>query len=162
MDQKTVLRVGQRLLQRTVFGNRFSPPIPLQQFLGSPGQQAPHFSAFSFYSWDRQRVVAGGLMTHPGNDGSLGSLFDRNALGPGNRATPDRRGMSGDGTGEPVGDFGMVLWKARNDTTAPRKSSTYSAWALSRRRASASFFLAKPSVDRSASKSARMHSKLRC
>src|SRR5271165_5483715 len=41
-------------------------------------------------------------------------------------------------------------------TTAPKKSSTYSAWALSRRRASASFFLAKPSVDRSASSSARI------
>ena len=49
-------------------------------------------------------------------------------------------------------------WKPRNATTAPRKSSTYSAWAFSLRRASASFFRAKPSVDRSAASSARMRS----
>jgi len=40
----------------------------------------------------------------------------------------------------------------------PKKSSTYPAWALSRRRASASFFLAKFSVDRSASRSAPIRS----
>ena len=39
-------------------------------------------------------------------------------------------------------------WKARNLTTAPKKSSTYSAWTCSLRRVSASLRLAYPSVDR--------------
>jgi hypothetical protein len=45
-------------------------------------------------------------------------------------------------------------WKARNVTTAPRKSSTYSACTLSQRRASASRRFVYPSVDRSASSAA--------
>ena len=34
-------------------------------------------------------------------------LLDRDALGPGDRAAPDRRGMIGDGTGQPVGEVGV-------------------------------------------------------
>src|SRR5262249_33832788 len=49
-------------------------------------------------------------------------------------------------------------WKPRYVTTAPRKSSTYSACAFSRRQASASLRLAKLSVDRSTSSSVRMRS----
>jgi hypothetical protein len=51
-------------------------------------------------------------MSHPGDDGSFGSLFDGNALGPGHRAASDWRRMIGHGTGQPVGEIGVVWVEA--------------------------------------------------
>jgi WD40 repeat protein len=52
-------------------------------------------------------VVARALVAHPGDHRSLGPLLDRNAFRPGHRAAPDRRGVVGNGTGQPVGDVGV-------------------------------------------------------
>lgn len=43
------------------------------------------------------------LMSQPGNYRSLGPLLDRDSPGPGHRAATNRRGMSGDDAGQPVG-----------------------------------------------------------
>lgn len=46
-------------------------------------------------------------MPHPGDDGGFGTLPHRDSLRPGDRATSDRCGMIGDGTGKPDGEFGV-------------------------------------------------------
>ena len=85
-----------------------SPPIPLQQFMGSPGQHSSDLSPLALHPGDHHAVVAGRLVAHPGDDGSFGPLLDRDAFRPGHRAAPDRRGMIGDGTGQPVGKIGVI------------------------------------------------------
>ena len=129
--------------------------IPLQQFMGSPGQHSPDLPPLALHPGDHHAVVAGGLVAHPGDHGGFGPLLDRDAFRPGDRAAADRRGMIGDGRASRSARsaYGM---KRQERHDRPGKSSTYSAWAFSRRRASASFRLAYPSVDRSASRSARM------
>lgn len=47
-------------------------------------------------------------MPHPGDHGGLGPLLDRDAPRPGDRAAADGRGVLGDGTGQPVGQIGML------------------------------------------------------
>ncbi len=59
----------------------------------SPGQHSSNFTALASDPWDYHAIVAGRLVAHPGNHGSLGPMFDRDALCPGHGAAPDRRGM---------------------------------------------------------------------
>ena len=47
-------------------------------------------------------------MPHPGDHGGLGPLLDGDALRPGHRAAADRRGVIGDGPGQPVGEVGVA------------------------------------------------------
>ena len=47
-------------------------------------------------------------MTHPGDHGGLGPLLDRDSFRPGDRPAADRRGVLGDGTGQPVGEVGVA------------------------------------------------------
>ena len=46
--------------------------MPLQQFVGSPGQHAPDFSALAPDPWDHHAIVAGRCVAHPGDDRRLG------------------------------------------------------------------------------------------
>jgi hypothetical protein len=47
-------------------------------------------------------------MPHPGDHGRFRPLLDRDALRPGHRAAADRRGVLGDGTGQPIGEVGVA------------------------------------------------------
>jgi hypothetical protein len=48
-------------------------------------------------------------MSHPGNDGSLGPLLDRDTFRSGHCSASDRCGMSGNGTGQLIGKISVVL-----------------------------------------------------
>jgi len=124
----------------------------------SSGQHPSDFTAFSLHPWDYQRVVAGRLMTHPSDHGSLGSLLDGDAFRSGHGAAADRRGMIGDGPCHSLGEIGVIAMKAQEREDCPEKVFNVKGLGLTRRQASASFFIANPSVDRSASRSARMRS----
>jgi hypothetical protein len=50
-------------------------------------------------------------MAQPGDDGGFGALLDRDAFGAGHRAAANRRGMSGDGTGQAVGEISVISMK---------------------------------------------------
>jgi len=54
-------------------------------------------------------VEARGLVPHPGDDRGLGATLDRNALGAGDRAAADGRGVVRDGMGELQGQCRMPL-----------------------------------------------------
>ena len=97
----------QRLLERTLFPDRLSPPIPAQQLLGSLGEHSANLPPFAFDPGDRHRLVGGGLVPHPCNDGGFGTLFDGDSLCPGDGAAADRRGVIGHRTGKPVGEVSV-------------------------------------------------------
>jgi len=137
---------------------QLNPLIAVKQFLGAAGQHSSDLSALPLHPWDHHAVVAGRLVAHPGDHGSLGSPLHGNALRPGNCPTSDRGCVVGDGTGQPVGEIGVISMKGQELDHRPQEVFDVLAWAFSRRRASASFFFAKPSVDRSASSSMRMRS----
>lgn len=86
-------------------GDRVTAAITVQQSLGTPGQHPPHFPTPALGSGDFHIVIAGGLVSHPGDHGGFGAISDRNPAGTGNGAAADRRGVSGDGVGQPPGEF---------------------------------------------------------
>jgi hypothetical protein len=47
-------------------------------------------------------------VTHPGDDGGLGPLLDRDSFRPGDRPAPDRSCMIGDGPCQPSGEVGVA------------------------------------------------------
>ena len=59
---------GNRLLQLAIWDDRLTRTIPLQQLLGSPGQQAPNFLAFSRQLWIHHAVMPSRLMPQPGDN----------------------------------------------------------------------------------------------
>jgi len=79
----------QRLLQRGL-PDRLAPAIPAQQLLGSPGKHPSSLPSFAFDPGDHHRIVGGGLVPQPRNDGGFGPLFDRNSFRPGDGAAADR------------------------------------------------------------------------
>jgi hypothetical protein len=124
------------------------------EFLGAPTQESPALSSLSLDPWNNQAIVAVRLVAHPGDHGSFGPLIDLDLLHPGDSPTYDLGCLIGHGMAHPLGHVGVIR-KAKNVTTAP-KSLSFSAWVRSRRRTSASYRLAYPSVSRSASSSARI------
>jgi hypothetical protein len=82
---------------------RFSPPISFQQLLRSLGKHLSNLSPFAFDPWDFHRLVSGGLVPHPGNDGGFGTLFHGDSLRPGDGATSDRRSVFRNGMSKSLG-----------------------------------------------------------
>lgn len=99
--------------QRTIIPDRLTPPIPLKQFMGSPGQHTPDLSTFAPDPWDHHAIVGSRLVTHPGDDGSLGPLLNGDAFRSSNASTSDRRGMVGDSLGNSVGEINVISVKAQ-------------------------------------------------
>lgn len=60
-------------------------------------------------------------MTQPGNHRSLGSLLDRDSLGAGHGAGPNRRGVIGDCTGQPLGEISVIFMKAEKRYNGPEE-----------------------------------------
>ena len=60
-------------------------------------------------------------MAHPGNHGSLGPLFHRDALGPGPCPAPDRRGVFGHGTGQALRKVCMEGMKRQEGHHCPEE-----------------------------------------
>ena len=94
--------------ERAAGRDRIAAAIAIEQLLGPPGQHSPDFSPLSLGSGDFHIVVAGGLVSHPGDHGGLGAISDRYPAGTGDGAAADRRGVPGDGVGQPPGEFRMV------------------------------------------------------
>ncbi len=88
----------QRLLEWALL-DRLSSTIPVQQFMGPLSQDESHRPPLSFGLWDLHRVVGGGLVPHPGDDGGCGTVLDRNSLRPGHGAAADRSSVIGNRTG---------------------------------------------------------------
>src|SRR5262249_51198453 len=116
-----VVVTSQRLLQWTYFSNFFPTLIPFQQLLGAPGQHSTDFPTLPLHPWNHHAVVPGGLVAHPGNDGSFGPLLDGDSLGPGHCPRANRRGMIGDSTGQSVSEIGVILMKAQERHDRPVK-----------------------------------------
>lgn len=60
------------------------------------GELAADGAAFAFNAGDLHGIVAGGLVTHPGDRGGFGALLDGNAFGARDGAAADGRGVRGD------------------------------------------------------------------
>src|SRR6185312_1640745 len=101
----------QRRLERTLLPDRLTSPIPFQQLLGSSSEHSADFPPLALHPWNHHPIVAGRLVTHPGDDRSFGSLLDRDAFRPGDCAASDWCGVVRDCTGEPVGEIGVILVK---------------------------------------------------
>jgi hypothetical protein len=97
----------QCLLERAIFPDRFSPPIPVQQFMGPLSQNESHLSPLPFDPGDLHRVVVSGLVPHPGDDGRCGTVLDRDSLRPGDGAASNWGRMIGHGPGKPMGKVGV-------------------------------------------------------
>jgi hypothetical protein len=102
-----ILAARQHLPERALFPDRFSPPIPPQQLLGSLGEHPSHFSPLAFDPGDFHRLIGSGFVPHPGDDGSFGPLLDRDSLRPSDRATSNRGGVIGHGMGESVSEVSI-------------------------------------------------------
>ena len=97
-------------------------------------------------------------MAHPGNHRSLGSLFDRDALGPGHGAAPDWRGMIGDGPCHLFGEIGVISVKGQKRPHRPEEVFNVFGLGLLTASGVGFFLLGEPSVDRSDTRSARIRS----
>ena len=90
-----------RLAKWTACHGMYLPvPVALQDQPGDVGQFAPNFAAHAFDSGNRHLVVGGGPVPHPGDDGSLGSFFDRNAFCARHSPASDWGRVSGDLIGQ--------------------------------------------------------------
>lgn len=52
-------------------------------------------------------------MPHPSDYGSFGTLLDRDSFCPSDRAAANRRGMIGHGTGEALGEIGVLTMEGK-------------------------------------------------
>src|SRR5437762_1571912 len=87
----------------------------------SLGQHSPDLPPLALHPWYHHAFVPGRLVAHPRNDGSLGPLLDRDALGPGDGSAPNWRGMVGDGTGNPLGEISVISVKAQEPHDRPEE-----------------------------------------
>lgn len=60
-------------------------------------------------------------MPHPGDDGSLGSLLDGDALRPGDGSASYRRGMIRYGTGQALGEISVICMKGQERDHRPQE-----------------------------------------
>lgn len=63
-----------------------------EELHGALGEEAADFAAAAFFAGDHHRVVAGGLVTEPGDGGGFGALLERDAFGARDGAAADGRG----------------------------------------------------------------------
>src|SRR5690606_23018240 len=82
-------RRGQCTPQRARLGNRLTTPIALEDLPRPRREHAPNLATHPLHPRDPHLVVAGGLVTHPGDHRGLGTLLDRDALRASDRATSD-------------------------------------------------------------------------
>ena len=97
-------------------------------------------------------------MAHPGDDGSLGPLLDRDAFRPGDGAAANRRGVIGHGLGQPVGEIGVIGMKGQERHDRPQEILDVLGLGLITASGVGFLLLGEASVDRSASSSARIRS----
>ena len=76
--------------------DRGTGAVVVEEFLGALGELAADFPALAFDPGNGHVVIAGGLVSHPGDGGGFSALLDGDALGAGDRAAADRRGVGGD------------------------------------------------------------------
>ncbi len=76
--------------------DRGAGAVVVEEFLGALGELAADFSALAFDPGNAHVVIAGGLVTHPGDGGGFSALLDGDALGAGYRAAADGGGVGGD------------------------------------------------------------------
>src|SRR5581483_5221482 len=79
---------------------RLSLAVGVENRLRSLGQESADFPPLALHARDAHVVVGGGLVAHPGDDGRLGPLGERDALRAGDRAAADRRGVGRHQVGE--------------------------------------------------------------
>jgi hypothetical protein len=113
--QKALLFVANRKspAKRTFLRNRSGMAVCLQQLFGSLSQHAPDLAAFAFDARNHHAVVAGGLVSHPGDDRGFSPLFDRNSPGSSDGSASDRGGMIGDNFCELTSDIGVAGVKCK-------------------------------------------------
>jgi hypothetical protein len=85
----------------------------MKQFLGALGQHSPYLSSLPLYPWNHHAVVSCRFVAHPGDHSSFGTFLNRDSLRPSHCFTSDRRGVIGNGTGQLVGEIGMVCMKGQ-------------------------------------------------
>lgn len=74
--------------------------IPQKELHGALREQAAYFATAAFFTGNDHRIVAGRLVTEPGDGGGLGALLEGDALGACDGAAADGRGVLGDEIGE--------------------------------------------------------------
>ena len=94
--------------------HRVAPTIPGQQLLGPLRQPPANFTPLALHPRDRQGIVTGRLVSHPGDDGGLSPLLDRDALGAGHGPAADRRCVLGHRTGQTLGQI-VMRWMKRQE-----------------------------------------------
>ena len=78
-------------------------PISRQQFLRLRRQHPADFAPLPLHARDRQVLICGRPMSHPGDHRCLGALLNRDSLGARHRSAADRRGVLGHRAGEGPG-----------------------------------------------------------
>jgi hypothetical protein len=89
--------------------------------VGSSRKHPANFSPLAFDPGYHHAVVACRLVPHPGDGSSLGSLLNGNSLGPGDRATANRRGMIGNFSCDSGGEIGVFFMEAQEQDHGPQK-----------------------------------------
>ncbi len=110
---------GQRPLQRAGGRHVTAGAVAVEQGPAPLGQLPSDGPTLALDAGDDQVVVRRRLVPHPGDDGGLGPAVDGDPLGAGDGAAADRRGVGGDGVGQPLGHRGVPRGEGQEGEDGP-------------------------------------------
>ncbi len=112
---------GKGTLQGAVFPTGFTSSILGQQLLRPLGEHPANLPPLAFDASDLHVVVARRLVPHPSDHRRLGPLLDRDAFRAGDGAAAHRRGMFGDGFGQPLCEIGVIGMEVKKCHDGPEE-----------------------------------------